>query len=126
MYTALCCMCLGRWCFGLETRVIIKIYPCFVFTSDSLTTIPRLSLINVLYINLSYSPKDQSLKFWRKNIENWGSLKNSVGHFGFFLHHPHENQSKVLGYQEWVEILMITLVSSQKSPTPNISAPSAH
>ena len=31
---------------------------------------------------------------------------------------------KVLGYQGWDEILMITLISSQKSPTPNISAPS--
>ena len=27
-------------------------------------------------------------------------------------------QHKVLGYQEWVEILMITLVSSQKSLPP--------
>ena len=39
------------------------------------------------------------------------------------LHH-HENQSKVLGYQGWDAILMIILVSSQKSPTPNISAAS--
>ena len=38
--------------------------------------------------------------------------------------HFHENQSKVLGYQEWVEILTITLVSSQKSLPPNISAAS--
>ena len=36
--------------------------------------------------------------------------------------HPHENQSKFLGQQEWVEILMITLVSRQKSLPPNISA----
>ena len=45
-------------------------------------------------------------------------LKNSVflsQPFWFFLLHFHENQSKVLGYQEWVEILMITLVFSQKS-----------
>ena len=27
-----------------------------------------------------------------------------------FLLHPHENQSKLLGYQEWDKILMITLV----------------
>ena len=40
--------------------------------------------------------------------------------FNVFLLHFHENQSKVLGYQEWVEILMITLVSLP----PNISAPS--
>ena len=37
------------------------------------------------------------------------------------LLHPHENWSKFLGYQGWVEILMITLVSSQKSLLPNIS-----
>jgi hypothetical protein len=34
----------------------------------------------------------------------------------------HENWSKFLGYQGWVEILMITLVSSKKSLPPNISA----
>ena len=38
--------------------------------------------------------------------------------------HFNENQSKVLGYQGWVEIFMITLVSSQKSLPPNISAAS--
>ena len=31
----------------------------------------------------------------------------------YILPHPHENQSKFLGQQEWVEILMITLVSSK-------------
>ena len=44
--------------------------------------------------------------------------------FGVFLLHLHENQSKVLGYQGWDETLTITLISSQKSPTPNISTPS--
>ena len=53
-----------------------------------------------------------------------------VGHFGpffsiFFLLHFYENPSKVLGYQGWDKILMITLISSKKSPTPNISAASA-
>ena len=32
----------------------------------------------------------------------------------FCLLHPHENQSKLLGYQGWVEILMITLVYSKR------------
>ena len=41
-----------------------------------------------------------------------------------FLLHPHENWSNILWYQGWVEILMITLVSSQKPPTAIISAPS--
>ena len=40
----------------------------------------------------------------------------------FFLLHHYENWSKFLGYQGWVEILMITLVSSQKSLPQNISA----
>jgi hypothetical protein len=40
------------------------------------------------------------------------------------LLHTNENQSKVHGYQGWDETLTITLVSTQKSPTPNISAPS--
>jgi hypothetical protein len=51
-----------------------------------------------------------------------------VAHFGpffkekfFFLLYFYENPSKVLGYQEWDKILVITLISSQKSPTPNIS-----
>ena len=29
--------------------------------------------------------------------------------WNFFLLHPHENLSKLHGYQGWVEILMITL-----------------
>ena len=55
-----------------------------------------------------------------------------AGHFEFFffkyffLLHSHENKSKFLAYQEWVEILMITLFSSQKSLPPNISACSVH
>ena len=32
------------------------------------------SHINTICINLSYLPKDQSLLFWRKNIENWWSF----------------------------------------------------
>ena len=41
--------------------------------------------------------------------------------FMIFLLHPHENQSKYLGKQEWVELLMFALVSSQKSSRANIS-----
>ena len=44
----------------------------------------------------------------------------------FFLLHFYENPSKVLEYQGWYKILMITLLSSQKSPTPNLSAHSVH
>ena len=38
----------------------------------------------------------------------------SILFFNFFLLHPHKNQSKLLGYQGWVEILMITLVYSKR------------
>ena len=36
----------------------------------------RLSHIHALCINLSYKPKHQSLKFWRKNIKNWQVWKS--------------------------------------------------
>ena len=36
------------------------------------------------------------------------------------LLHPHENQSKLLGYQGWVEILVITLVYSKRVSVRNI------
>ena len=47
----------------------------------------RLSHINALCINQSYLPKDRSIKFSQKNIENWR----------FFLLHSHENKSKFIG-----------------------------
>jgi hypothetical protein len=39
--------------------------------------------------------------------------------FFFFLLHLHENQPKLLGYQGWVEILMITLVYSKRVSVRN-------
>ena len=36
-----------------------------------------------------------------------------------FLLHPHKNQSKLIGYQAWVEILMITLVYSKRVSVRN-------
>ena len=65
---------------------------------------------------------NQSLKFSQKKFGDFEKLKFFES--DIFLLQPHENQLKVLGYQGWAEILIITLVSSQKSPTPNISAPS--
>ena len=68
-----------------------------------------------------------------KNIENWRFWKSQffwAGHFGiffqifFFLLSYHKNQSKYLGKQGLVKILMIILVSSQKSSRANISVPS--
>ena len=40
--------------------------------------------------------------------------------------HFYENLSKVLGYQGWNKILIITLISSHKSPTSNISVVSVY
>ena len=37
----------------------------------------------------------------------------------FFLLHPHENQSRLLGYQGWIKILMITLVYSKRVSVRN-------
>ena len=47
----------------------------------------RLSHINALHINQFYWPKNQSMKFSQKNIENWRSWKTQffwVGDFFFF------------------------------------------
>ena len=45
----------------------------------------KLSHINALWINLSYSPKDQSLKSLQKNIDVWRSWKWHFLVFGFWL-----------------------------------------
>jgi hypothetical protein len=39
--------------------------------------------------------------------------------FDGFLLQPHENQSKLLGYQGWLKILMITLVYSKRVSVRN-------
>ena len=46
-----------------------------------------LSHIRAFHMDLSYKPKDQSLKFWQKNIENWRLWKSQffwVGYFEYF------------------------------------------
>ena len=77
-----------------------SIFSCFRFTSDSLTTI---------YVEPHQCPSHQfllftqSLKCLRKNIENWRFWKTQffrVSQFGFFLLHPHENQSKFQGSKD--------------------------
>ena len=84
---------------GLKMQFLC-LYTFFDLT-DSLTTI-LVEHINAFCMNLSYSPKDQSLKFSRKNIENWRSWKMTFfwflvpGYWGFqnfcFLFFPNENQ----------------------------------
>ena len=68
------------------------------------------------------------MKFSQNFFENWRFWKTQffwVGPFGilsskhFFLLHPHGNQSKLLGYQGWVEIFMITLVYRKRVSVRN-------
>jgi hypothetical protein len=77
----------------------------------------------------STNPRTNLWNFHKKILRIGDFKKLSffwVGHFGFFfqkkliLFHPHENQSKVLGYQGWDKNLMITLISSQKPSTRNL------
>ena len=81
----------------------------------------------------SINPTNSRTNSWNFHKKYWelASLNNSV-----FLSRPfclkkrkkkriaHENWSNLLGYHGWVKILMIFLVSSQISLSPNISAPS--
>ena len=80
----------------------------------------------------SINPTNPRTNPWNfhKNCWELAILKNSVvlswsfwNYFffqkNFFLLHPQENQSKLLGYQEWVEILMITLVYSKRVSVRN-------
>ena len=66
----------------------------------------------------------KAFKKWLLESLVWRLTLRVTIPFMIFLLHLHDNQSKLLAYQEWVKFLMITLVSSQKSPNPNISAPS--
>ena len=62
----------------------------------------KLAHINILHINLSYSPNDQSLKFWWTNIENWWFWKTHLFWFGnfwfFFASSPFKS---VTNYGVW-------------------------
>ena len=101
----------GVDCFWLETTIIIKIeshsfyliicawfrwgwskiFGLFCYEEVFFRTAWQpygLSHIHAHHINLSYKSKDQSLKFWRKKIENWRFWKSQflwVGHYDFFF-----------------------------------------
>ena len=113
------------WCEGKEC--IFRVFRPFLSLCRTASRPYRLSNIISLCINQSYQSKDQSMKFsWKilriGDFEKWVFFW--VGHFDFFLLHFHEIKSKFIGYQEWVEILMITLVSSCFLPWANILHPS--
>ena len=60
----------------------------------------------------------KDLEFLIGDFEKLSSFELAILDF-FFALHPHENQSKLLGYQGWVEILMITLVYSKRVSVRN-------
>ena len=82
----------------------------------------RLNHINALRINLSYVPKDQSIKFLLKNIENWRRWKSqffvsAILIFFFqkkFCFIPIEISHKLTGYHGWDSIFMIIMISRKK------------
>ena len=72
------------------------------------------------------SPKTNPWNFHKKflrigDFEKFNFVESTILEliFFFLLLHPHENQSKLLGYQGWVEILMITLVYSKRVSVRN-------
>ena len=110
--------------------------PVLELMSDSLTAI---------YVEQNQCPSHQSILLTQEPIHGifakifreLAILKNKVffgGHFeifffkkkNFFLLHSHVKRSKFLGQQGWVEILMITLVSSCFLPWTNILDPSVY
>ncbi len=111
--------CEGHWCGSTYMVVrlsdissktgkkcIFCVFCLFLSLRRTVSRPYRLSHIIALYINQSYWPKDQSMKVWQKNFENWRFWKTQffwVGHFEFFfkkkfffLLHSHENQSKFI------------------------------
>ena len=86
-------------------KCIFCIFRLFLPLCQTASWPHRLSYINGLCINQSYKPKDGSVKFSQKNLENWrfwktAVLKNrpfwnfSLKKIFFFLLHFYENQSK--------------------------------
>jgi hypothetical protein len=96
--------------------------PVFELTSDSLSAIQ---------VEPHQCPSHQSILLTQETIhKNFTNFFCQIGNFEklsffesailkFFLLHSHENQSKLLGYQGWVEIFMITLVYSKRVSVRN-------
>ena len=61
---------------------VFRLFLSFCWTASQLY---RLSQTNALRINQFYLPKDQSMKFSWKNIENWQSPKNDFCLVFWFL-----------------------------------------
>jgi hypothetical protein len=113
--------------FGLQAvkKCIFSVFSPFLSLCRTAWRPYKLSHIDALCINLLYQSKDQCLKFSQKKLRIGG-----VEHLSFFsqpffqkhkrkLLHPHENQSMFIMHQGWVEILMITLVYSNRVSVRN-------
>ena len=123
--------------FWLETKIIIKkrlnqkkkIVCFWAYVGQPQNHIGWATPMPFASINFT-NPRTNPWNFPWLIFENWRFWKPQFCGVGYFekkisekksLLHSHDIQSKVLGYQEWVKIL----ASSQKSPNPNISSPSA-
>ena len=83
----------------------------------------RLSYIHAFRINLSYKPKDQSLKFWWKNTES--GFENLSYFESAILIKKNcfisiKTRHKLWERMDGTQLLLLSFVSSPKQPTPNI------
>ena len=83
----------------------------------------RLSHINALYIDQCYLSKDQSMKFSRKNVENWQFWKChffSVGHSEFskifFCFIPMKISRKLCVRMEGTQFLWLLWFTAKNDP----------
>jgi hypothetical protein len=80
--------CKGHWCgstymvvrlsdisWKTGKKCIFGVFRLFLGSCRTASQPYRLSHVNALRINQFYEPKDQSMKFSQKNIENWRSWK---------------------------------------------------
>ena len=100
---------------SLKTHTKKHFLPTFELTSDSLTTL-QVEPFQCPSHHLILLIQGQISEIFTKFVREFMILKISVllswpfwNFFSnnFFLLYSHENQSKVLGYQGWVKILMI-------------------
>ena len=105
-----------------------KIFLCFLpvldLTSDNLT---KLSQINALCINLSYSPKDQSLKFLQKilrigGFEKFRFFESAILIFFCFI--PMKISYKLCDRMDGTQFLWLSWFSAKTDPPQTLTAKS--
>ena len=132
--------CEGHWCGSTYMAVRLPnissktaknpkkaFFACFwAYVGQSLNHIGWATSMPFASINPT-DPRTNPQKFYKRilrigDFEKLSFFKAAILNFFFiifFFLHPHENQSKLLGYQGWVEILMITLVYSKRVSVRN-------